>query len=389
MTELFEPQRHEQLAVLAWDETQVRNAIAAIAARAQSAAANGIWGGSSEAGSGDSQAHRSLYSGLAGVLWALQRLAARNLAPSDAPKPIAALLQRATTLRPTEPSYLIGDSGVLLALYDAAPAAAISDALYDTVVANHDNPALELMWGAPGTMLAALAMYQQTGEERWSEAFRVSVDAMEANFVLDAELAAHIWTQDLYGSRLKYLGLVHGFAGGAFALIKGRELLEDAAWRRWSHRLASTLRASAARSGDRVNWFAGVSPHRPGRIMPVQACHGAPGMVIGLADLPEPIDDLLVAAGELTWAAGPLTKGACLCHGTAGNGYAFLKLYKRTGDFRWLDRARAFAMHAIAQVGREVSEGPERHALWTGDLGLAVYLADCLTGAAQFPTLDD
>ncbi|WFU43082.1 lanthionine synthetase LanC family protein [Bradyrhizobium sp. CB82] len=36
--------------------------------------------------------------------------------------------------------------------------------------------------------------------------------------------------------------------------------------------------------------------------------------------------------GRFTWAAGPLTKGSNLCHGTGGNGYAFLKLYRRTND---------------------------------------------------------
>jgi Lanthionine synthetase C-like protein len=57
------------------------------------------------------------------------------------------------------------------------------------------------------------------------------------------------------------------------------------------------------------------------------------------------IDDLLIAAGELTWHAGPLVKGGGLCHGTAGNGFAFLKLFRRTKDEIWLDRARRFAMH--------------------------------------------
>ena len=61
---------------------------------------------------------------------------------------------------------------------------------------------------------------------------------------------------------------------------------------------------------------------------------------------------MLVAGGELTWRAGPLVKGPGLCHGTAGNGYAFLKLFERTGDELWLERARAFAMHAIEQVER-------------------------------------
>ena len=56
--------------------------------------------------------------------------------------------------------------------------------------------------------------------------------------------------------------------------------------------------------------------------------------------------------GELTWRAGPSAKGAGLCHGTAGNGYAFLTLFRRTGDERWLDRARRFAAHAIGQVAQ-------------------------------------
>ena len=117
----------------------------------------------------------------------------------------------------------------------------------------------------------------------------------------------------------------------------------------------------------------------------VQFCHGAPGFVICLGDLPGgELDDLLVAAGETIWAAGPLTKGASLCHGTAGNGYAFLKLHRRTADPRWLERARAFATHAIAQAQ---SDGA-RHSLWTGDLGLACYLRSCLDASADFPTLD-
>jgi Lanthionine synthetase C-like protein len=54
--------------------------------------------------------------------------------------------------------------------------------------------------------------------------------------------------------------------------------------------------------------------------------------------------NLLTAAGEAVWAAGPLAKGSNLCHGTGGNGYAFLKLFQRTGQPHWLDRARAFAI---------------------------------------------
>ena len=90
--------------------------------------------------------------------------------------------------------------------------------------------------------------------------------------------------------------------------------------------------------------------------------------------------------GELTWRAGPLRKGANLCHGTAGNGYAFLALFERTGDERWLARARTFAMHAAGQVEQSRSEvGRGRYTLWTGDLGTALYLADCVDGRGKLP----
>jgi len=122
----------------------------------------------------------------------------------------------------------------------------------------------------------------------------------------------------------------------------------------------------------------------------VQFCHGAPGFVICLGDLPSrELDDLLLGAGDLTWHAGPLAKGSNLCHGTGGNGYAFLKLFERTGDEHWLAKARAFAMHGIAQTEAHAREhGQMRYSLWTGDPGFAIYLQDCIRGDAAFPTLD-
>ena len=60
-------------------------------------------------------------------------------------------------------------------------------------------------------------------------------------------------------------------------------------------------------------------------------CHGAPGMVTTFADAPfatPEFDALLLDGGRFAWAAGPLTKGSNLCHGTGGNGYAFLRLYR-------------------------------------------------------------
>jgi lantibiotic modifying enzyme len=115
-----------------------------------------------------------------------------------------------------------------------------------------------------------------------------------------------------------------------------------------------------------------------------QWCHGAPGIVATLAHVLDV--ELAVAGGELAWRAGPLRKGASLCHGTAGNGYAFLALLERTGDERWLERARTFAMHAAGQVARSRSDyGRGFYTLWTGDLGTALYFADCIDGGGELP----
>ena len=82
-------------------------------------------------------------------------------------------------------------------------------------------------------------------------------------------------------------------------------------------------------------------------------------------------------------------KGSSICHGTAGNGYALLKAFARTGDERWLERARRFAVHALAQMRRQrTSRGRGRYSLWTGDLGVALYLADCLDARTAYPVLD-
>ena len=86
---------------------------------------------------------------------------------------------------------------------------------------------------------------------------------------------------------------------------------------------------------------------------------------------------------------GPLVKGPGLCHGTAGNGYAFLKLLERTGDELWLERARAFAMHAARQVERtRRAHGRGRYSLWTGDVGAAMFIASCISADPAMPVLD-
>jgi hypothetical protein len=111
-------------------------------------------------------------------------------------------------------------------------------------------------------------------------------------------------------------------------------------------------------------------------------------MVIGAAQYLD--EDLLLAGAELVWQAGPPTmeKGPGICHGTAGNGYALLAAFARTGDELWLERARRFAVHALEQVERGRAErGRGRYSLWTGDLGVALFTADCIESKTSYPVV--
>ncbi len=404
MYALFDPGRHRPLLGAPWDAGAARAAVERIVADARAAfTVERLWPlHPADAEEGDVGPHTPLYFGAAGVVWALDHLAREGAAP---PGPAFAerlpdifARNRATLASDAwhaslgagwqTRSWLLGDAGILFTEWKTSASASALSALADVVAANADDPARELMLGAAGTMLPALAVHRATDSPRWAELYRAGARALLASYAYDPEARADVWTQAIFGRSTRYLGPVHGFAGNALALTAGRDLLGPDAWGALAPRLARTCAATARRDARGANWPAvvGQPPERP---MLVQHCHGAPGMVTALAGLPEPIDDLLVAAGELTWAAGPLAKGANLCHGTAGNAFAFLKLFERTRNEAWLARARAFAMHAIAQSDAEVAElGRRRYSLWTGDLGLACFLWECLRATARFPTTD-
>jgi lantibiotic modifying enzyme len=280
----------------------------------------------------------------------------------------------------------MGESGIALVAWLLAPTDALADRLAELVVVDPDRDTLELMWGSAGLLLVADALLERTGDARWATAWRTIAEHLLDRWGTEEP---RLWTPPLYGQVVVYLGPAHGFAGIVAALARRPELLAP---ERLAPDATATLAATAVREGELANWAPALGhPLQDPRGIRTQWCHGAPGMVASLAALPreDELDALLVAGGELTHAAGPLRKGANLCHGTAGNGFALLKLYARTGDERWLARARRFAMHAAAQVGaaREAL-GRGRYSLWTGDVGTALYLQACLDGTSDLPTID-
>jgi hypothetical protein len=236
-------------------------------------------------------------------------------------------------------------------------------------------------------------MAARTGEPRWDAIWKEAADRVWAEWLPDEEQHRFLWTQRLYGTVRQFIGPAHGFAGNVAVLALGAALLDPERRDELERRAVATAWHLAVRADGLANWpplSDGVLAGGDG-VVRVQWCHGAPGIVTSAAALPrdDALDDLLLAGGELTWAAGPLRKGPGLCHGSAGNGFAFLKLFERTQDERWLERARRFAVHAAAQVEATRREhGRGRYSLWTGDLGAAIYLHRCLAGGSGMPGLD-
>ena len=367
---LYDRALHEPLTETPWDEARVRDAIAAVVADADAAyEPDALWPAHDWDGYLAALPLKSFYVGAAGVAWALERLGRRGFESSLDLRDVAA---RALERFRAEPDFMAGETlpaekrsslfhgetGVAFVAWCLAPDEQLEARLLGLVRSNVGNEANELMWGVAGTLLVARTMHERTNAPRWADAVEESAAALRAERGADG-----LWTQQLWGQSFQALAPSHGLVGNVRALGEVGTASE-------------VLRDRATHGDGRANW---------GSEGQLQWCVGAPGIVTGAASYLD--EDLLLAGAELVWEAGPAhatEKGAGLCHGTAGNGYALLATFTRTKDERWLARARAFAVHALEQAARL----PGRYSLFTGGVGAALFAADCLDARPRFPVLD-
>ena len=404
--QLYDPDRHVHIAAAPWSESAARTAIQTIVADAADAFdPDRLWPKHPDEHYLGPEPERSLYCGAAGVVWALAELAERGYGtpPSGCEaalarardEELALLSRRAAPAKSWEAlGLLLGDAGFCVALYKLTGDATHQDRAYALVEATLESPICEYMSGSPGLLAMAIAYAELTRDERWLAVYRRGVRILDDQLDRDDTLGGRLWRQQLGGREQIYYGAVHGFAGNAFAVVRGLAHLGSGDRELWCRRARETTLRLALRDAGRASFWAEVGEVRAPRRPPlVHHCHGSPGMITGLGALidgtdPE-FDRVLLDAGELTYEAGPLVKGAGLCHGTSGNGFALLRLYARTRDTRWLDRAREMAMAAIEQVERRrVEVGRGCYSLWTGDVGTALFLDACRSGDAAFPTMD-
>jgi hypothetical protein len=337
---IVNPERHEPLTSAPWSERLARFAIRDIVDEAV------------EAGPATGDYAAGLYDGVAGDRYALGKLGTEvDWEPGAG----------------HGPGWADGEIGIALAAQDrerfrAAASAAIEEPWNDFCV------------GPAGVLVVALLLGEQ-------EIARAAVGRLWAGWSFDSQARACLWTQRYDGRSAQYLGFAHGLVGNAYALLRAVRLQSLDHQTELIQRVVEALERLALREGDLVNWLPGVDSG-PEDIR-VQWCHGAPGVICAFAGAPAHprLDPLLLGAGATVWEAGPVRDNAGLCHGTAGNGWAMIKLHRRTRDPKWLARARRFAMHGIEQ--RTGKRG-----VWNGDLGLALFLQACIDVDDRWPLVD-
>jgi lanthionine synthetase-like protein len=389
---LYKPDAFEPLTRKSWNAGRAADAIRAIVADADTAwrGPKLFWKADQWDGWQNTSPLKNLYVGTAGVLWALDELRRRGHAESQldladlAVRNVEVFRARPDIAKwarlpgPPESGFVLGESGILLVAYRLAPSKALADALYERVRANVDTDTNEIFWGAPGTLIAARLMHEWTREERWRAVRDDTAEAIWARREEDGN-----WTGRLYGQEVKGLTPAHGLVGNVQVL---RPVVDARRRKTLERDTAAILARTAVRENGLANWPPRDRPDLPGPDgqIRVQWCAGAPGMVTAAWDYMD--EDLLLAGAELAWKTGPanLDKGPNICHGTAGNGFAFLKAFARTGDEVWLQRARKFAVHALEQVERL----PGRYSLWTGGVGVALYVANCIDERTDYPFYD-
>ena len=395
---LYTPTNYEPLTDEPWDEARVRDRVAALVAETDAAFdPPELWAPVEEWDSARGTAPlplTTLYRGASGVVWALDILRRRDLAESSLD--LAGISRHAYEIWGANPaperlespvrthaSLMDGESGILLVAWLLEPADELSDRLHARVRENADSETNEWEAGSPGTMIAARALLERTGEPRWAEAWQESAETLWQRREPDG-----FWIYPPYG---KAPGAGHGIAVNATILLAGGDLFPSERRESLARDTAAALARTAVREGPFANWPMEASDTElewQGEIR-MQWCHGGAGVVASAAPFLD--EELLLAGAGLVWHAGPasMVKGPGICHGTAGNGYALLRTFGRTGDELWLERARRFAVHALGQVERwREQRGGGRHSLWTGDLGAALFAADCLDARAEHPVLD-
>lgn len=238
----------------------------------------------------------------------------------------------------------------------------------------------ELLYGRAGYLYALLYVNREIAPDAVDEATiaKVVTAIVESGKNLSKEEKKSERCPLLYEWHKKqYVGAAHGLAGIYYMLMQPSAKLHPDLLSELVRPSVDYLRHKKFRSGNYPSSLSNESDRL------VHWCHGAPGVLHMLIMAHTVFKDEkylrdALECGELIWQRGLLRKGYGLCHGTAGNAYAFLALYRCTRDRKHLHRACKFAEWCL-DYGTHGCRIPDRpYSLFEGMAGAIHYLSDVL-----------
>ncbi|KAL3524812.1 hypothetical protein ACH5RR_013184 [Cinchona calisaya] len=239
----------------------------------------------------------------------------------------------------------------------------------------------DLLYGRAGFLWAALFINKHLGAETVpNDLLMPVVEAVLAGGRAGAsDNTACPLMYRWHGTR--YWGAAHGLAGILHALLHFPTLSTDDI-----EDVKGTLRYMMSNRFLHSGNYP-VSEGNP-RDMLVQWSHGATGIGITLCKASEVLPNdrefrnVAIEAGEVVWKSG-LVKKVGLADGAAGNAYAFLSLYRLTGESIYIDRAKAFACCLFHDQRNPTTSSPfngadHAYSLFQGQAGVACLWFDLL-----------
>ena len=291
-------------------------------------------------------------------------------------------------------SVWLGAPGALAVAERLSPDAARRDRLAEMVAASLDSPALEPMYGHPGHMVLAAQLHARTGEARWAELWSAGAERLLETWRHDESLGAWLWTQRLAGHDARFVGPAHGLVGNVHALLRGEELLAPKRRVEVEQRAVESLMRLAVVENGHANWPPvaddplehngpdprAVVPRRPRRPNRRRGC-GARRRGVECAD------GGCRATGVGRRAAYETTRG-CATAPRATRTRSWRSGAGPATSGGWRGRGRSPSTRRGRSRRAPPASGHGRHSLFTGDEGVALCLASCLTGDARLPIAD-
>jgi serine/threonine-protein kinase len=176
----------------------------------------------------------------------------------------------------------------------------------------------------------------------------------------------------VHTSKIDGIGIAHGWGGGLYALLRWSLATGQPPHAFVSERLEE-LAALGQHSGRGMSWPR-FRDRNDGSLQSTW-CNGDTGLVFLWLLAAEVLGEaryreLAEQAGWNVADRGP-DRMVDLCCGSSGRAYAFLALYRETGDDIWLRRAQRFAQHAARDIDPDADDA---HRLYKGALGVALLL---------------